>query len=428
MLRCSRGIIIALSVVLALVGSVREKLGDFSAVQASGQASCAVKPNPVPLGTNYLVTATNLFASRPARVRVTEAGLVRTFNLVSNVNGGLSVTVTSQRVGSGLAEVFQFRGNGTAFLATQCTFSVVSSTTSTGPKIPSATAWTDYGIVLHAGTGSEWDHILWGGFVQNVAKIGGRFLFYYQGSRNWDNYYDTIAYGAIGVATSTDGIHFTKYSGNPVIEWLPHNWVEEGAVSAAPTITSTGQMFMFYGANTKRTEWSVNADGRLAKSNDGLVFTDAGIGLNHTNTAIWGYGDELFPIFSFTYGGKYYVYYLPNGTAQSRKLGVAWGSDPLHLSSSAAVTNQSGTVLSQWGTGSVAPLGSGNFAVFLNRGDAVDVWRVSASAPTRFSGPVMTYTFSNMAEASFLLSGSKWYLYYMNKTWDAFGVRTAPAF
>jgi hypothetical protein len=66
----------------------------------------------------------------------------------------------------------------------------------------------------------------------------------------------------------------------------------------------------------------------------------------------------------------------------------------------------------------------------LNRSgsDAVDVWRVSASAPTRFTGPVATYTFSNMADGSFLLSGNKWYLVYLNKTWDAFGVRTAPAF
>jgi hypothetical protein len=211
-----------------------------------------------------------------------------------------------------------------------------------------------------------------------------------------------------------------------VLTWFPNNWLEEGAVSSGVSVMPNGQVAMFYGANTRLDEWQVNADGRLALSDDGLAFRDAGMALNHRSRTLWGSGDELFPIIGFSHAGQWYVYYLPNGTAQARKLGVAWGADP--SPSSAGVTDPAGALISAWGPGSFAPLGGGEYALFLNNGGVLSVWRMNTSTPDRLTGPIATYSFANMSAGTVLLDGDTFHLFYINDSYDAYGVRTAPAY
>jgi sucrose-6-phosphate hydrolase SacC (GH32 family) len=77
---------------------------------------------------------------------------------------------------------------------------------------------------------------------------------------------------AIGVAVSSDGINFKKYTGNPVLTWFPNKYGEEGAVSSGVTLDKDGNVVLYYGANTQESATTVNADGRVAVSPDGLSF------------------------------------------------------------------------------------------------------------------------------------------------------------
>ncbi|HYQ71266.1 MAG TPA: hypothetical protein VET88_04995, partial [Gammaproteobacteria bacterium] len=156
-------------------------------------------------------------------------------------------------------------------------------------KLPAATDWLDLGPILEAGKPGEWDHYLWGGFASSIVKKGDTYFLYYQGASSFRHAFDETTCGrAIGVATSSDGINFTKYAGNPVIRWSPTRECEEGAVSIATAIDANGDILAFYGANTALDSRSVNADARLARSGDGLHFEDLGIALDHAREDIWG--------------------------------------------------------------------------------------------------------------------------------------------
>jgi hypothetical protein len=416
---------------LILPTEAQQEPHELSAAQFRGSASCSIDPNPVPLGDTYRVEGANVGSNRALHIRVTEGRVTDTYDLVSGVEGTFSFTAQARSAGQGVVEVFGFRRNLRRYRLTRCQFAVTDPASCDrcgAPAIPSSSAWTDRGLFLRAGNPFEWDHILWGGFARNVIKKDGVFFFYYQGSTNYDEVYETVAYRSIGLATSSDGINFEKYPGSPVLSWLPHAWLEEGAVSAAPLVTPKGAIGLFYGANTRIDSWNVNGDGRFALSEDGSVFRDQGIALDHTNRTIWGSGDELYPILSFSDGSRWYVYYLPNGTSVARRLGVAWGSDPMSLSSSAGVTDAGGALVPAWGAGSAAPLGGGDYALFFNNGGTVTVWRMNVAAPDRLTGPIATYAFPNMSSGSLLLDGDTWYLYYLNDTYDGYGVRTAPAY
>jgi hypothetical protein len=65
-----------------------------------------------------------------------------------------------------------------------------------------------------------------------------------------------------------DGIHFTKYEGNPIMTHSPFNGEEEGANSAGVMLGTNGDFIMYYGAAIGPKD-KINADGRLAVSQDG---------------------------------------------------------------------------------------------------------------------------------------------------------------
>jgi len=54
----------------------------------------------------------------------------------------------------------------------------------------------------------------------------------------------------IGVATSTDGVSWTKYSDNPVMEPIPNSW-ESGHVWAGPVLKNGSQYVMWYTGQTR---------------------------------------------------------------------------------------------------------------------------------------------------------------------------------
>ena len=295
--------------------------------------------------------------------------------------------------------------------------------------IPAQSEWVDHGIILEAGAEGEWDYYLWGGFAFSVIKKDDTYYLYYQGSSDYRTEYDeTVLWRAIGVATSSDGTHFTKYEGNPVLTWFPNQYGEEGAVSSGVTLGERGQTFLFYGANTHESPTSVNADVRVTSSLDGFNFTDLGLALNRNDRSVWGGGDELFPVTAIHDSGNWIVYYIPNGTSEGGLLGVAYGKqyDTLRQSSAVRSNNQRVPV---WGTAGHVKLDSDIYALILNnvRDRHTEVRLMSLQTPNALSEPVVVYQFDEVQQAVILLDEEKeiWFMYYRTHE-NSYGVKLAP--
>ena len=297
-------------------------------------------------------------------------------------------------------------------------------------RIPAQEDWVDYGSIFEAGAEGEWDYYLWGGFAFSVIKRDDRYYLYYQGSSDYRSEYDeTVLWRAIGVATSTDGIHFSKYEDSPILTWFPNQYGEEGAVSSGVTLGEHGETFVFYGANTQESPISVNADIRAASSQDGLNFSDFGIVLNRKDQSVWGNGDELFSVDAIYDSGQWIVYYIPNGTAEAGLLGVAYGSKFNELNRSSQVTSNN-QPLAVWGTAGHVKLDPDTYALILNnvRENRTDVRLMSLQAPNIVSEPVVSYQFDEVQQATILLDeiNELWFMYYRTFA-NSYGVKLAPA-
>lgn len=295
-------------------------------------------------------------------------------------------------------------------------------------SIPAQSDWVDHGTIFYQGEQGEWDHYLYGGFTNTVVKKDGIYFLYYQGASDYRSEFDeTVLWRAIGVATSPDGKNFTKYAGNPVLTWFPNEEGEEGAVSGGVTLDEDGEIVLFYGANTAVNPTTVNADGRLATSQDGLNFTDQGVVLDHRDGAIWGSGDELFPIMAIQNQGEWLVYYIPNGSFQNGKLGLLKGSTPQQLTESSPVRSGISTI-PVWGTGGFAKVGEDIFAIVLNnlREKKIEIRLLSLSTPQIISTPVVTYQFDDVSQATIWLDEEKrtWFMFYQGA--GRYGVKLAP--
>jgi len=299
-----------------------------------------------------------------------------------------------------------------------------------GISIPAQSDWVDYGTIFEAGVEGEWDLYLWGGFAFSVIKRANTYYLYYQGSSDYRTEFDeTVLWRSIGVATSPDGIHFTKYERNPVLTWFPTQGGEEGAVSSGITVGDQGDTFVFYGANTQASRTTVNADIRVASSRDGFNFTDLGVVLDRIDRSVWGGGDELFSVDAIYDSGKWIVYYIPNGTAESGLLGVAYGDQYNGLAQSSAVTS-SGHPLSIWGTMGHVKLTQDTYALILNnvREHHTEVRLVSLHAPNLLSEPIAVYEFDEVQQAILFLDreSETWFMYYRTFA-NSYGVKLAPA-
>lgn len=296
-------------------------------------------------------------------------------------------------------------------------------------RIPSQEDWMDQGIILEAGVQGEWDLYLWGGFAFSVIKKDGIYYLYYQGSSDYRTEFDeTVLWRSIGVATSTDGIHFTKYAGNPVITWFPNQYGEEGAVSSGITLDEKGETILFYGANTKEGPITVNADARAAFSLNGFDFVDLGVVLNRRDSFVWGSGDELFPVTAIHDSGRWIIYYIPNGVSESGLLGVAYGSQYNTLDLTLPVTSDNDPI-AVWGTAGHVKLNSDTYALILNnvREKRTEVRLASPQAPHLVSNPVAVYQFDEVQQAVLLLDEEEqiWFMYYRTHE-NSYGVKTAP--
>lgn len=290
-------------------------------------------------------------------------------------------------------------------------------------QIPKQSDWTDHGLVITPGSTGAWDWRL-GGQISPCAcvKKNGTYFLYYIGADGDRSTDGGPRFRSLGVATSSDGVNFTKYSGNPVITHLPHNNEEEGVFSCGATLDDNGEVVLYYEATWAANSTTEAVDGypALAVSSNGLDFVDHGY-----VRSIPGYEDS--PLGTFKANGTWYVYYL-NSQPNSWVLHLLSGPARDNLTESTSVG------ISSWGGGEPILLSPTTLALFniaeLPEG-SIDVWTAPVSAPDQLQSIAQSYTFENFYHATVYLDEetATWFMYYSRgglQYPDGVALKTAP--
>jgi len=163
-------------------------------------------------------------------------------------------------------------------------------------------AWTEKGVVLTTDSSIAWESQNNVG-VSGVSKVDGvYYLFYLAGFDGCWNQHGDTNHQSLGMATSTDGINFTKYAGNPVLkphDFLPVGSEEEGIRTGyVQYIPSKNKFYGYFGVESPggsgNCEFggggscgcnvSVDAEVFMAASSNGSNWTVEG-GVNGTYAA-----------------------------------------------------------------------------------------------------------------------------------------------
>lgn len=297
--------------------------------------------------------------------------------------------------------------------------------------VPQQEDWIDYGHVLEAGAEGEWDFLWADETPGSIIKKDGLYYFYFIAADGNTSVIGEPRRRSIGVATSQDGIHYTKYPGNPIVTFLSLSDEVDGANSAGITLDDDGKFVMYYGGASGRRDL-LTSDGRLAVSDDGFHFTDQGLVMHHLNPFLYGFGDEIFPTAVFHHRGIWYVYYLPNGGMNNRTLGMAWGNRPNRLFRSTGVLDDGGPEepIGIWGN--VIRLAPDRIAMIIQRlwwpDTFVEVRTASPDAPHRLNPPLARYDIPNLRRGAIFLDHERrtWFMLYndFDRFWD---LKLAPA-
>jgi len=298
--------------------------------------------------------------------------------------------------------------------------------------IPRQLEWKDRGVALMAGPQGSWDERLHGMISPcTVVKKNGTYFLYYIGADGDRSTDGGPRHRALGVATSTDGIYFTKHSGNPILTYLPHNNEEEGIYSAGSTLDGRGNIVLYYSALDagSSNSTSVDSDVRLSVSANGLDFIDLGDVLSHADRTVWGYGDELFPVGVFNTGRTWYLYYIARGNDAKWDLGLAWGESPEELINTQAVLKDHVDII---GGGDPIRLDSDTIGLFMVKDFArsfVAVNAASIGAPWILDSNKLTYDFTGYRHSTVFLDrdAKTWFMYLREVGGDQVHVFTAPA-
>lgn len=172
--------------------------------------------------------------------------------------------------------------------------------------------WSDKNAPWHVGLATSIDGIIWiknqnpvfiggtGGDFQikatSIVKNDNTYLMYYlEGyfAQSW----------SINLATSTDGLNWTKYSGNPILT-TTNTW--EGIGVLSPSIMKENDTFrMVYQAMN-------NSGFGLATSQDGMNWTPSPSNpffTNENTVNLWGETDIAYPVFVRTSENDLRIYY-----------------------------------------------------------------------------------------------------------------------
>jgi hypothetical protein len=328
-------------------------------------------------------------------------------------------------------------------------------------RIPHPAEWTDHGAAIPAGPPGSWDSRLSGALSPaTVIKKRDTYFLYYIGA---DGDRQTPPgddggprHRALGVATSQDGVHFTKYEGNPVISFLPTpngiNEQEEGVFSAA-AVTDSGKITLYFGGMTMVSGTAVRIDVYHTASEDGLTFAPEKKVLDAGARDLWGNegrDKEILPAGLLERNGEWNLYYLTKNRREgllSRLIkdgrdgtwdyGLVAGSESDQLDASRRVLLQEESTLGgEYRQLSPVRIGRDAYALFLINYDAdesqtnLEVRMVSGRALDAPHDPTIAYTFTGKYYAIVFLdeAAGKWFMYYRddNDNRAPIQVKTAP--
>jgi predicted GH43/DUF377 family glycosyl hydrolase len=155
--------------------------------------------------------------------------------------------------------------------------------------------WTKNVNPVLTGTTNSWDYQISSGDVVHVQNV--YYLFYHTSSYGYGEY-------KICVATSADGVNFSKYSNNPIIVQT-QPWEESGI--ARPSVIYDESKFKMVYMNTSGSDMSLG----MATSTDGFNWTKTEsnpiFGCPMTSNA-WASAYVAYPCFR-KIGNEYRIYY-----------------------------------------------------------------------------------------------------------------------
>jgi len=186
--------------------------------------------------------------------------------------------------------------------------------------------------VLKPGTGTDWDTNLITGF--SVVKVGSTYYMHYVGSRGTS----LMTARHIGLATSTDGLSWTKYSGNPILRSRvnSYDWTN---LNNPVVVKENGTWHMWYAGNhgNQNAAQLQDIDICYATSPDGYNWTKSSSNPVIANDfAAWA-KNALRPYDVQWNGSAFVMYYkgrsVVAGATSSLGLatstdGVTWSQDP----------------------------------------------------------------------------------------------------
>ncbi len=158
---------------------------------------------------------------------------------------------------------------------------------------PDGIQWTKHpGAVLATGRGGEWDNAFLEG--PSVLKAGNSYHMWYAGFDSSFNAQHTDGKVSIGYATSLDGITWRKYSDNPVLSTSTGKW-DAVYVQDPHVIQYNGRYHMWYGGADGYDHYGQQTG--YAWSTDGIHWTKSSNNpvLKRGNPGIWDANTASFP-------------------------------------------------------------------------------------------------------------------------------------
>jgi hypothetical protein len=270
-------------------------------------------------------------------------------------------------------------------------------------------SWVDQGN-LFSNSGSGFDHSYAGWAPSTAVKLGSTYYLYYicvDGGRP----YGGPANRSVCVATSINGISFSKYGSNPVIQHQPNSHEEEGVFSAVALVNG-GTIYMYYGGIVCASSCTIGQDAsvdiniRVATSTDGTTFA------NHEE--VWSgvdNGSENTPFGVVNQSGtangnagSWFVYY-----GREKPTGILYGSSYNALSKAGDLSGL--TIGSDW-KGSSFVYDSTDNKVYGFTDSPVDAWSASLSTLHSFSDESNDPGYTNIQGGALLIDGTAWYWFY----------------
>lgn len=280
------------------------------------------------------------------------------------------------------------------------------------PEPPATADFSPYKTVVDGGSAA------WDAYFENVSCVvkfnDTYFLYYIGGDADADEGDDWVHNRQVGVATSHDGVNWTKYGSNPILSFTPEGDQDEEGIGDCKCVVYDGKIHMYYSAIRWRSGGDVDVEIRYRESTDGFTFTNDTLIIDDLDEELYASGVYV------TSGGTFHLWYtgpLTGGVGDLKKLS---GSDPASLSSDGTITTNDYS-----SRGGIVPLDADNLLFFNDRFfDGSITCTLIKTAALGALSTVFTAIDFNGGGAALDVPGC---FFYENGQWFQFSIRSSSA-